>query len=43
MEWVMSQPSVSLESVVAQFDFVPEADLRATLAEAERTGILQRL
>lgn len=42
MDWIMTQPGVPLETVVAQFDFIPEADLRAALAEAERLGVLRR-
>lgn len=40
LAWAMEQPALALEDMIAQFDFVPEADLRAAIAEAVRTGAL---
>ena len=42
MHWAMSQPSFLLEDVIAQFDFVPEADIRAAVDQAEKSGVLKR-
>jgi len=43
MDWALSQPQFALEDLAAQFDFVPEAPLRAAVAAAERAGALKRL
>lgn len=42
IDWALSQPQFALEDLVAQFDFVPEAPLRAAVAAAERAGALKR-
>lgn len=42
IDWALSQPRLALEELIAQFDFVPEAEIRAAVAEAERTGALVR-
>lgn len=42
-EWAMTQPSVVLEDMIGQFDFVPEAALRQAVAELERAGALKRV
>ena len=43
LDWALSQPRLALEDMIAQFDFVPEADLRAMIDAAVRTGALVRL
>lgn len=43
MHWAMSQPAFTLEDVIAQFDFVPDADIRAAIDQAEKTGVLKRI
>jgi len=43
LDWAMEQPRLALEDMIAQFDFVPEADLRAMIDDAVRTGALVRL
>ncbi|KQY80361.1 JmjC domain-containing protein [Brevundimonas sp. Root1423] len=43
IDWAMGQPSVVLEDMIGQFDFVPEDALRQAVAEAERAGALKRL
>ena len=43
MEWALAQPQFALEDMIGQFDFVPEADLRAAVEAAERSGALVRL
>lgn len=43
VDWAMGQQTVSLEDMIAQFDFIPEADLRAAVNAAERAGALHRL
>jgi ribosomal protein L16 Arg81 hydroxylase len=43
MEWALSQPRILLEDMIAEFDFVPEADLRDAVASAERAGALRRI
>lgn len=43
MDWAMSQPQFALEDLIAQFDFVPEAALRAAVDAAEKSGALVRL
>lgn len=42
VEWILTQPRVALEDVVAQFDFVPEADLRAAVDRLFAAGVLRR-
>lgn len=42
MDWIMGQPRVALEDVIAQFDFVPEQALRDAVAAAEKAGALKR-
>jgi len=41
MEWAMAQPRFVLEDMIAQFDFVPEADLRAAVGSAVTAGALK--
>ena len=41
MEWAMAQPRFVLEDMIAQFDFVPEADLRAAVEAAVKAGALK--
>ena len=41
MEWAMAQPRFALEDMIAQFDFVPEADMRAAVDAAVRAGALK--
>lgn len=41
MEWAMTQSVFVLEDMIAQFDFVPEADLRAAIEAAARAGALK--
>lgn len=43
IDWAMTQPSVVLEDMIGQFDFVPESALRLAVAEAERMGALKRV
>lgn len=43
LDWAMTQPSVVLEDLIGQFDFVPEDALRRAIAEAERVGALKRI
>lgn len=43
MNWALSQPGFVLEEVIAQFNFVPEADIRQAVEEAEKAGVLQRV
>lgn len=43
MEWALSQPSIVLEDMIGQFDFVPEQALREAIAAAERAGALRRI
>ena len=42
MRWALSQPDFALEELIAQFDFVAEADIRAAVAQAEKAGALKR-
>ncbi|MGH7028141.1 JmjC domain-containing protein [Brevundimonas sp.] len=42
MHWALSQPDFALEELVAQFDFVAEADIRAAIDQAEKAGALKR-
>jgi len=41
IEWAMSQPRFALEDVIAQFDFVPEADVRTGFDAAIRGGVFK--
>jgi hypothetical protein len=41
MEWAMAQPRFVLEDMIAQFDFVPEVDLRAAVEAAVKAGALK--
>lgn len=41
MEWAMTQSVFVLEDMIAQFDFVPEADLRAAIEAAVHAGALK--
>lgn len=43
MRWALSQPDFALEELIAQFDFVAEADIRAAVDQAEKAGVLKRL
>lgn len=43
LDWAMTQPSVVLEDMIGQFDFVPEDALRTAVREAERIGALKRI
>lgn len=40
--WALAQTSFSLEDMIAQFDFIPEAAIREAVAVAERGGALER-
>ncbi len=40
LDWAMQQPRLALEDMIAQFDFLSEADLRAMVDAAVRTGAL---
>ncbi|WP_313003664.1 JmjC domain-containing protein [Brevundimonas sp.] len=42
MHWALSQPDFAIEELIAQFDFVAEADIRAAVDQAERAGALKR-
>lgn len=42
MHWALSQQVFSLEDLIAQFDFVSEADIRAAVDQAEKAGALKR-
>ena len=41
MDWAMTQPRFVLEDMIAQFDFVPEADIRAAVETAVKSGALK--
>ncbi len=43
MHWALSQHVFVLENLIAQFDFVAEADIRAAVEQAEALGAVQRL
>lgn len=43
LQWAMTQPRVSLEDMIAQFDFVPEMELRAAVDSAIQAGSLRRV
>ena len=42
LHWALSQPDFALEELIAQFDFVAEADIRAAVDQAEKAGVLRR-
>ncbi len=42
MHWALSQPDFAIEELIAQFDFVAEADIRAAVDQAEKAGALKR-
>lgn len=42
MEWAYAQPSFTLESLMALFDFVAEDDIRHAVSQAEAVGALAR-
>jgi ribosomal protein L16 Arg81 hydroxylase len=41
--WAVGQPQFALEDMIAQFDFISEADIREAVAVAERGGALERV
>jgi ribosomal protein L16 Arg81 hydroxylase len=41
--WALRQPQVSLEDLIAEFDYVSEDTLRGAIASAERAGALRRV
>lgn len=43
MAWAYAQPDFAVEELVAQFDFVPEADIHAAVDRAAAAGALARL
>ncbi|MBU1324508.1 MAG: cupin domain-containing protein [Alphaproteobacteria bacterium] len=43
MDWALGQPRIALEDMIAQFDFVPEADLRAAVDRLIAAGALRRV
>ena len=43
LDWAMEETRLALEDMIAQFDFVPEADLRAMVDAAVLSGALVRL
>jgi ribosomal protein L16 Arg81 hydroxylase len=43
VDWALAQPRFALDDFVAQFDFVPEADLRAVIDRLVAAGALRRL
>jgi hypothetical protein len=43
IDWAMSQPRILVEDMIAEFDFVPEADLRDALARTVAAGALRRI
>jgi bifunctional lysine-specific demethylase and histidyl-hydroxylase NO66 len=43
VDWILTQPRVALEDVIAQFDFVPEDDLRAAVDRLIAAGALRRV
>lgn len=42
LAWALSQPDFALEELIAQFDFVSEADVRTAVEQAERAGAVKR-
>lgn len=43
IDWALSQPRILFEDMIAEFDFVPEADLREALERTVRSGALKRI
>lgn len=43
MHWALSQHVFTLEDLIAQFDFVSEADIRVAVDQAEKAGALKRV
>lgn len=43
LDWALEQPRLAIEDMIAQFDFIPEAEIRAMVAAAVETGALHRL
>lgn len=43
MDWALTQPRIALEDMIAQFDFVPEVDLRAAVERLIAAGALRRV
>ncbi len=43
MHWALSQHVFTLEDLIAQFDFVSEADIRAAVDQSEKAGALKRV
>lgn len=43
IDWALGQPRVLLEEMIAEFDFVPEADLRDAFARTVAAGALRRI
>ncbi|PZO03240.1 MAG: cupin [Alphaproteobacteria bacterium] len=41
--WAMSQPRFALEDMIAEFDFIAEADIRAVVQRLETAGALKRV
>ncbi len=41
--WALEQPRFAVEDLIAQFDFVPETELRAAVASAETSGAVVRV
>lgn len=42
-EWAMAERQFAIEDMIAEFDFVSEADVRAGVVAAEQSGALQRV
>lgn len=42
-EWAMAEQQFAIEDMIADFDFVSEADIRTAIAAAEQLGSLQRV
>lgn len=42
VEWALTQSRVALEDMIAEFDFIPESDLREAMETLERAGALRR-
>ena len=43
VDWLLGQSRVALEDMIAQFDFVPEADLRDAVDRLTAAGALRRV
>ena len=43
VSWAMSQPRFALEDMIAEFDFIAEADIRAVVQRLETAGALKRV